>query len=89
MTEPARSPSDLFEPESDSQYCMRCGHRRMDQLRMCAYCRFDLDTPGPAEAAQLGPTTPTVRLVPSDEPVAITRGPGGGRKRWLLLGPIA
>ncbi len=56
---------------------------------MCAYCRFDLETPNPAEPATLGPTTPTVRLVPADEPVAISRGPGGGRKRWLLLGPIA
>lgn len=56
---------------------------------MCAYCRFDLETPSAAEAGTLGPTTPTVRLVPADEPVPISRGPGGGRKRWLLLGPIA
>ena len=88
-TEPLGSPSDLLASESDSQYCTRCGHRRMDQLRMCAYCRFDLDTPSRAEVASLEPSTPTVRRVPSDEPIAIGRGPSGGRTRWLLLGPIA
>jgi hypothetical protein len=89
ITEPEPSPSDHVALGSDTQYCPRCGHHRAGQLRLCGYCRFDLDAPVRAEAASLEPSTPTVRLVPPDEPLASGTGPKGGRKRWLLLGPIA
>jgi hypothetical protein len=85
----AGSPSYLFAQSLDVQYCPRCSHRRAGQLRLCGYCRFDFETPDPADAAPTGPPTPAVRLVPSDEPLPAGTSSWGRGKRWLLLGPIA
>jgi hypothetical protein len=88
-TVPEGSPSDQFLLAPDIQYCPRCAHFRTGHLRLCAYCRFDFETPSPVAAADSGPPTPSVRLVPSNEPVAAGIAPWERRKRWLLLGPIA
>jgi hypothetical protein len=81
--------SDQLALGVDAQYCPRCSHRRVGQLRLCSYCRFDFDVPDPAVAAPTGPPTPSVRLVSPDEPLPVGSAGWGRSKRWLLLGPIS
>lgn len=83
------SPSDQFALGPDPQYCSRCGHRRMNQMRLCGYCRFDFEAPIPEVERPSGPPTPSVRLVPPDELPEAGAARWGRSKRWLLLGPIA
>ena len=84
------SPGDSDLQEPDLKYCPRCGQYRAGQLRLCAYCRYDFETPMPGEIISTGPPTPSVRIVPADAPPPPGTWPLGQRtKRWLLLGPIA
>jgi hypothetical protein len=88
-TELMRSPSDQLATGPDLRYCPRCGHHRVGELRLCAYCRFDFETPIPGATVSTGPPTPSVRIVPSDAPPPPGMGPLERNRRWLLLGPIA
>jgi hypothetical protein len=88
-TVPAGSPGDYLALGPELQYCPQCAHRRVGLLRLCGYCRFDFEVRSPVEAANPGPPTPSVRLVPSDAPPPAGITAWGRGKRWLLLGPIA